>query len=74
MTSAVETQDEMHAERFDKLSDSCDRMAKDWAAKHCIEGYQMAAKIMTQKEVYMNMAYSMRQPRYIREENERIDR
>jgi hypothetical protein len=48
-------------------------MAKDWAEKHCIEGYQMAAQILTQKEVYKRMAYSMRQPRYIREERERFE-
>lgn len=60
--------DELHAEQFEKIASDCDRMAREWAAKHCIEGYQMAANILTQKEVYKRMAYSMRQPRYIREE------
>jgi len=41
MTSAVETMDEIHAEIYDKQAASCDRMAREWAAKHCIEGYQM---------------------------------
>lgn len=65
--------DELHAEQFEKIAADCDRMAREWAAKHCIEGYQMAARILIQKEDYKRMAYSMRQPRYIREERERFD-
>ncbi|MDR9813072.1 hypothetical protein [Rhizobium hidalgonense] len=71
--SDQEAWDELHAEQFEKVAADCDRMAKEWAAKHCIEGYQMAAQILIQKEVYRRMAYSMRQPRYVREERERFE-
>jgi hypothetical protein len=71
--SEREAWDELHAEQFEKIAAGCDQMAKDWAAKHCIEGYQMAAQILIQKEAYRRMAYSMRQPRYVREERERFD-
>ena len=45
-------------------------MARDWASKHSVEGYERAAKIMTGKFVYERMAYEMRRPRYVREELE----
>lgn len=68
-----EVWDEAHAKDFDKLADTCDQMAKEWAAQHHIDGYKMAMTIMVQKEVYKRMAYSMRQPRYMREESEQMD-
>lgn len=65
--------DELHAERLDKLADGCDNMAREWASKHGIHEYQMAAQILMQKEVYKRMAYSMRQPRFLREEMQALE-